>query len=128
MQTKQRLGSASEVKDMPEKPDDKRSKKKNSELPSVVTSAKGVEGKFTDPRYSYRIDTNKVARGEGGFHIHIFRKNEGEIAKLSGTGRFVKSHKGKVLLKPSQVPPQLRREINTLIRHVRKNLANDGKE
>ncbi|RLC09225.1 MAG: hypothetical protein DRI57_22525 [Deltaproteobacteria bacterium] len=113
---------------MAEKPSEERSKKKESDLPSVVSSAKGVEGKFTGSKYSYRIDTNKIARGEGGFHIHIFRKNEGEIAKLTGTGRFVKFHKGKVLLKPSQIPPQLRRDINKLIRHVQKNLADDGKE
>ncbi|RLC16896.1 MAG: hypothetical protein DRI57_10555 [Deltaproteobacteria bacterium] len=96
-------------------------------MPSVVKSAKGVEGQFTDPRYSYRIDTNKVAQGEGGFHIHIFREDKCEIAKVSGTGRFVKSHKRKALLKPSQIHPQLRRDINRLIRHVRKNLHN-GRE
>lgn len=73
-------------------------------------------------RRLYRIDTNKVAQGEGGFHIHIFRKDKGEIAKISGTGRFVKSHKRRELLKPSQIHPQLRKDINRLIRHIQKKL------
>jgi len=97
-------------------------------LPPTVESGKGVRGIFPDSRYTYRIDTNKVAPDEGGFHIHIFlalslsKGNEAEIAKLNGRGGFVKAHKGKTLQKPSQMPRPVLRNINKLLRHVQKNI------
>ncbi len=66
------------------------------QLPSVVKSAKGVIGAFRRKGYSYRIDTNKVAPGEGGFHLHVY-KGKDEIAKINGKGGWVKTHNGKQL-------------------------------
>ena len=60
------------------------------------------------------IDTNKVAPGEGGFHVHIYRDGH-EIAKINGFGGWVKNHKGNELLKPSEVAKDVRNEINKLI-------------
>ena len=91
------------------------------ELPGIVKSGKGVEGEFSKNGYRYRIDTNKVAPGEGGFHIHIYRKNK-EIAKITGRGGYVKMHKGKFLLSPSQMDKTVRKEINKLVGYVRKKL------
>lgn len=65
-----------------EGPDDK---KNALVLPSTVRSPKGVQGRLSDSRYSCRIDTNKVAPGEDGFHIHVFRSGK-EVAKLNGRG------------------------------------------
>jgi hypothetical protein len=90
-------------------------------LPPTVESGKGIWGKFPDSGYSYRIDTNKVAPDEGGFHLHIFQ-NETEIAKLNGRGGFVEKHKGKILRKPSELSRPVLRNINKLIRYVQKNL------
>jgi len=90
-------------------------------LPPTVESGKGIQGNFPDSKYSYRIDTNKIASNEGGFHIHIFQ-DETEVAKLNGRGGFVKAHKGKILLKPSQLPRHILRNINKLVRYVQKNL------
>ena len=59
----------------------------------------------------YRIDTNKVSNGEGGFHIHIMKYRK-EIAKMSGKGSFVKQHKGKTLLRPSELNKAIRTETN----------------
>ena len=42
-------------------------------LPSIVKSGKGVEGDFPVSEFHYKIDTNKVASEESGFHIHIYR-------------------------------------------------------
>ena len=69
----------------------------------------------------HAIDTNKVAPGEGGFHIHVYRKNV-EIAKITGRGGYVEMHKNQTLLKPSLMDKTVRREINKLVDHVRKNL------
>ena len=90
-------------------------------LPQTVRSGAGVTGKFRNKDFSYRIDTNKVAPGEGGFHIHIFRGGK-EVAKTTGRGGFVKSHSGQTLLKPSQLPKDVRNDINRLVEHVRRNL------
>ena len=90
--------------------------------PKTVKAAKGVKGKFSLDGYSFRIDTNKVATGEGGFHIHIFKKGK-EIAKVSGTGSWAKAHKGARMAKPSEVNKQLRREVNQLVRYVSKRLG-----
>ena len=100
---------------------DRRNKEKEFELPDTVRSAKGIEGKFTESGYTYRIDTNKVAPGEGGFHVHIYRKFK-EIAKVTGRGGYVKTHKNRTLLKPSEMNRTVRREINRLVTHVRKKL------
>jgi Cu/Zn superoxide dismutase len=91
------------------------------ELPKTVRSGRGVTGKLRTDGYSYRIDTNKVAPGEGGFHIHVFRDGK-EAAKLSGRGGYVKAHGGKTLLKPSELPKAVRNDLNKLVSHVRKNL------
>jgi len=93
-------------------------------LPKVVKSAKGVEGDFSVKGYDYRIDTNKVAPGEGGFHIHIFRDGD-EIAKVNGRGGFVANHKGENLLRPSQLNKTVRNELNKLINYVQKNVGGD---
>jgi hypothetical protein len=90
-------------------------------LPKTVKSNKGVEGNFSIKGYSYRIDTNKTAPGEGGFHIHIYRNGK-EIAKVSGIGTWAKTHRGKTLLKPSEINNTIRTEINRLVRHVQKRL------
>ena len=91
------------------------------ELPKTVKSAKGVEGDFSVNGYSYRIDTNKVAPGEGGFHLHIYRGNE-EIAKITGRGGYVESHKGKALLSPSEMNKIVKKEINKLVTYIQKML------
>ncbi|MBM9614519.1 hypothetical protein JWJ90_09475 [Desulfobulbus rhabdoformis] len=90
-------------------------------LPKIVKSAKGVTGLFRNIKYNYRIDTNKVAPGEGGFHVHVY-KGKDEIAKLNGKGGWVKTHEGKELLKPSQVPKDVKQDLNRLIKHTKKNL------
>ena len=93
-------------------------------LPKTVKSAKGIEGVFSEKDYHYRIDTNKVATGEGGFHIHIY-KGEGtsnEVAKTTGRGGFVKTHEGKTLKKPNQLPKSVRKEIRKLTTHTRKKI------
>ena len=90
-------------------------------LPKIVKSAKGVEGTFSVKGYKYRIDTNKVAPGEGGFHIHIYRDGK-EVAKLNGKGGWVSSHGVNTLLKPSQINKTVRSEINKLVKHTRKKL------
>lgn len=66
----------SESDDSPANVQTNRATGKKSEfvLPDTVESGKGVSGKFTVSGYEYRIDTNKVAPGEGGFHIHVYRK------------------------------------------------------
>ena len=91
------------------------------ELPSSVKSGAGVEGDFTRKGFSFRIDTNKVAPGEGGFHVHIYRDGH-EIAKINGFGGWVKNHKGNELLKPSEVAKDVRNEINKLINYVMKHI------
>ena len=91
------------------------------ELPKTVKSPKGVEGEFSVKGYKYRIDTNKVAPGEGGFHVHIFRDGD-EIAKLNGRGGYVPSHGGNKLLKPSEINKTVRSEINKLIDYIKKTL------
>ena len=57
------------------------------DLPITVKLEKGVEGKFSKKGYEYGIDTYKVAPGEGGFHIHIYKKNK-QIAKITGRGVY----------------------------------------
>jgi hypothetical protein len=96
--------------------------KSTFKLPKTYKRAAGVEGKFSDTRYSYRLDTNKVASGEGGFHIHVYFKGK-EIVKVSGNGRWVEQHGGKTMLKPSEVPNLLRTDVNRLIRNAQKNLG-----
>ncbi|APR85499.1 Rhs family protein [Minicystis rosea] len=91
------------------------------ELPKIVRSGGGVEGSFREHGYTYRIDTNKVAPGEGGFHIHVYRKGE-EVAKLSGKGGYVKMHRGTELAKPSELPRSVRNDINRLVKHVKELL------
>jgi len=93
--------------------------------PNTVKSAKGVEGDFSVDGYRYRIDTNKVAPGEGGFHLHITR-DKVEVAKVAGTGSFASKHKNKSLLKPSEINKTVRREINQLVRYVTKELKKLG--
>ncbi|MDM8523216.1 hypothetical protein QUF80_07585 [Desulfococcaceae bacterium HSG8] len=93
-------------------------------LPPTVESGKGIRGDFPDSSYRYRIDTNKVAPGEGGFHLHIFQSDM-EIAKVNGRGGFVKTHKGNILRKPSQLPRPVLRNINKLIRYVQKNFRRE---
>ncbi len=100
----------------------KNGKNGDFELPNTVKSGKGVEGNFSEGGYTYRIDTNKVAPGEGGFHIHVYNKWKEEVAKITGRGGWVETHKGKTLLKPSQVIRSLRREINRLVSYVAKHL------
>jgi uncharacterized protein RhaS with RHS repeats len=95
--------------------------KSTFKLPSIYRRAAGVEGKFSDCRYRYRLDTNKVASGEGGFHVHVYCDEE-EVAKISGKGRWAKQHGGRKLLKPSQAPRDLRRDVNRLIRNAIKHL------
>lgn len=90
-------------------------------LPNTVKANKGVTGNFSVKGYTYRIDTNKTAPGEGGFHIHIYRSGK-EVAKVSGTGSWVKNHRGNTLLKPSEIDKTIRSDINRLIRHVQKRL------
>ncbi|MEW6173813.1 MAG: hypothetical protein AB1510_12245, partial [Bacillota bacterium] len=90
-------------------------------LPKTIRSAKGVEGKFSNGNYTYRIDTNKVAPGEGGFHIHIYR-NGVEVAKVNGRGGYATSHGGRILQKPSELDKTVRNEINRLVTYVQKNL------
>jgi hypothetical protein len=90
-------------------------------LPKIVKSAKGVTGYFRRKGFSYRIDTNKVAPGEGGFHLHVYRGKD-EIAKINGKGGWVKRHEGNILHKPSQVSKDIRQDINRLVRHTKKKL------
>ncbi len=90
--------------------------------PKVVKSGAGAKGNFTLSGYTFRVDTNKIASDEGGFHIHVYRKGK-EIAKINGRGGWQVAHGGKKLPeKPSTVPKIIRDEINDLVRHVRKNL------
>lgn len=91
------------------------------EYPNNVKSGAGVTGDFTREGYNYRIDTNKVAPGEGGFHIHIYR-NGIEVAKVNGKGGWVKNHKGKTLFKPSEIKKDVRNQLNALIKFVQKHL------
>ncbi len=90
-------------------------------LPTTVRAAGGVRGNFSRKGYTFRIDTKAVARGEGGFHIHVFR-NGVEKVKVSGRGAFVKMHNKKILQKPSELNKGVKRELNRLIRHVQKKL------
>ncbi|MBF0227905.1 MAG: hypothetical protein HQK76_20865 [Desulfobacterales bacterium] len=91
-------------------------------LPNIYKKAAGVEGKFSDIRYSYRLDTNKVAFGEGGFHVHVYFKGN-EVAKVSGNGKWVKQHGGNTMLKPSEAPRPLRTDVNRLIRNAQKHIG-----
>jgi RHS repeat-associated protein len=88
-------------------------------LPSTVKSAKGVSGVLRNTKFNYRIDTNKVVPGEGGFHIHLYR-GKTEVAKISGKGGWVKRHEGNLLHKPSQVSKDIRQDINRLVKHTKK--------
>lgn len=92
-------------------------------LPKKVRSVHGVTGKFRNKRYNYRIDTNPgaIAPGEGGFHIHIFRRDV-EVAKVAGKGAYAKTHGGTLIRKPSELPKTVRNDINRLVEHVQKNL------
>jgi RHS repeat-associated protein len=90
-------------------------------LPNTVKSAKGVKGVFSEKGFEYRIDTNKITQGEGGFHIHIKRKGK-EVAKVTGNGGYVKTHEGKTLSKPQQLPKSVRKEIRKLVAHSKKKL------
>lgn len=59
--------------------------------------------------------------GEGGFHIHIFR-DATEIAKVTGRGGYCVSHRGRTLLRPSEIDKTVRNEINKLVDYVRSYL------
>jgi RHS repeat-associated protein len=87
-------------------------------LPNVVRAAGGVEGNFSLKDYTYRIDTNKVAPGEGGFHIHVYQGDK-EIAKVNGRGGFVEMHSKEILLKPSELKKSVRNELNKLIKYTK---------
>jgi RHS repeat-associated protein len=91
------------------------------ETPKTVKSAKGVKGTFSEKPYNFRIDTNKITEGEGGFHIHIYRGKE-EVAKVMGTGVYSAAHKGKKLRKPSELPKSVTREIRKLVRNTQSKL------
>ena len=87
-------------------------------LPNKVRSPKGISGKFTIRKYSYRIDTNNIHQNEI-FHVHIYERNK-EIAKITARGGWLPMHGGKPLpAKPSTIPKLLRKEINKLINHVK---------
>lgn len=61
--------------------------------------------------------------GEGGFHIHIYR-NGTEVAKVSGTGNWAYSHRGKTLLKLSEINKTVKTEVNRLIDMYKKGCDN----
>ncbi len=89
-------------------------------LPKRVKSPKGVKGGFTDPRFTYRIDTNNIGPVEK-FHVHIYLKKK-EVAKITAKGGWLPMHGGKPLsAKPSTVPAIVRKEINTLINYINKD-------
>ena len=90
-------------------------------LPKTVKSPGGVNGSFSEKGYTYRIDTNKITQGEGGFHIHVMKDNK-EIAKVTGNGGYVKTHKGRNLRKPKELPKSIRKEIRKLVSHSQKKL------
>jgi len=92
------------------------------DLPKTVKSGKGIEGGFSVNGFRYRIDTNKVAPGEGGFHLHIY-KDGVEVAKVNGKGGYVKAHKGETLLKPSEINKTVRNEINKLVKYIQRKLG-----
>lgn len=78
------------------------------------------------PSFNYRVDTNKVAPGEGGFHIHVYNGRK-EVAKISGQGNWVKQHGGKTLLKPTEVLEQVRGELRRIAKRTRKELDRLGR-
>lgn len=90
-------------------------------LPNTAVSPKGVSGVFSENGYSYRIDTNHITPDEGGFHIHIYKQNK-EIAKVTGKGAYVKTHKGKTLRKPTEIPKTVRKEIRKLVDFSKKRI------
>ena len=82
--------------------------------PTNVRRGGGKQGEFSNG-WTYRIDTNKVRKEEGRFHIHISDAGGSEVAKVTGKGAWV-SHRGKKLLKPSEVPTIVRVQVNRLVR------------
>ncbi|PDS21958.1 polymorphic toxin-type HINT domain-containing protein, partial [Flavobacterium branchiophilum] len=95
----------------------------NFETPKTLISAKGISGKFSKKGYEYRIDTNKITPGEGGFHIHIYKDGK-EVAKVMGTGGWSKGHRGNTLLKPSEIDSEVKKEINKLVNATQKAVKN----
>jgi len=94
------------------------------ELPTTWRSAKGVSGKFSDGKHSFRIDTHNLSPGER-FHIHIKDVRGNEIAVIQGRGTngiWRESHRGQTLLKPSEVSDALSNDIRRLLRHALKNI------
>ena len=89
--------------------------------PATVRSASGVKGDFSKKGWEYRIDTNNISQGEGGFHIHVYQKGK-EVAKVTGKGKYVKRHGGEILKKPTEIDKIVRKEIRTLVRHAQRNL------
>ena len=94
------------------------------ELPRTWRSARGVSGKFSDGKHTFRIDTNNLGRGER-FHVHIYDANGREIAVIQGTGTngvWREAHRGQVLKKPSEVSSQLLTDIRRLLRNALNNI------
>jgi hypothetical protein len=89
--------------------------------PNTVRAAGGVEGNFRKNGWTYRIDTNRVQPGEGGFHVHVYQ-NGAEVAKITGNGKYVKTHSNATLKKPSEIPKAVRNDINRLVEHSQKKL------
>jgi hypothetical protein len=93
-------------------------------LPKTWRSAKGVTGKFSDGKHTFRIDTHNLSPGEK-FHAHIYNARGKEIAVIQGRGTngiWRPSHRGQTLLKPSEVGAELRTDIRRLIRNALSNI------
>jgi RHS repeat-associated protein len=98
--------------------------KSTFDLPTIWRSAKGVTGKFSDGKHTFRIDTHNLSPGER-FHVHIYNAKGKEIAVIQGRGTngiWRETHRGQTLLKPSEVSEALRTDIRRLLRNALNNI------
>jgi len=98
--------------------------KSTFELPQKWKSPKGVSGKFSDGKHTFRIDSNNLSKGDR-FHVHIYDSRGNEIAVIQGAGTngiWRATHRGKTLLKPSEVPAELITDIRRLLSNAIRNI------
>ena len=116
------------------------------ELPATYKRAAGVEGTLTDSRWTYRIDTTNLKgpgkkAGDTGdlYHIHVYLKGKEEAviqafakraddAKALIVGSFYRyRHKNRELLRPSDLPEQVRIDLRRLVNNATRRVKHDVK-
>ena len=63
----------------------------------------------------HRARIHSSTPGEGGYHMHVYDKSGKEVARVNGNGGYSKAHGGKPLQKPSQLPSEVRNQINRIV-------------